>query len=547
MVSTITHSLKRKTVDAKNESLYTAIRFANGIMKTMDNERFRSLVTSKLDHKNKPIDVAVQRNKCGETIRKCSNTKTTTQGELQDREKELDALAKLCRLLIYVVVIKPSLRGNIIHVLNYGALAVPYSECICILREEEEDHYDPLYAVNKQNLNEEITLFERDERNISELLTIFIREELHYNDDIHSDCNNKSFINEPTAGLNVSNDADNIFDMFTSGANEKYSNKRKDLDYGSLEFAETTEKLSVVINKRQKCSTPGELLDMPIRESIAVEQSAEMDIDTSESNSLIGSQSSENAPQISNNEEENEKMRFKIEPPCTFRGRLLSEFEPTKVTKRNGEPSEPGPPRYFADEQNNNYLNLLIPNSYLPGDISRYRLEICLATREIDGYRYIHPYFKFRVQPRDRKSLLLNPIYIYFDDELKLEKISEALRQLPLQFMIVMHTNKELMESVQPLTVFSSPTDNNHRRMIRTKFDDQKTFKDAYHLNEIFFAVTLWSKSPGENEFHRHADKQYISQMSEQDRHAKVPKKDTKEHIAIYEYLCSFIYEQIGN
>ncbi|CAF1257954.1 unnamed protein product [Rotaria magnacalcarata] len=525
-------------IERNDDSLYTAMRSANDTMLTMDNQRLRSLVASEVGHKNKSTDLAFQRDKCGETIRKCPNTKTI-QGELQDRESKLDILAKLCRFLIYVVVIKPSVQGNIIHVLNYGAFAVPYSKCICILHEEKEDHYDPLCAVNKQNLNEKITPFERDEKNISELLTIFIREELHYDGDIYSDCNNKSFINQSTAGLNVSNDGDRLLDLFTSGANEKDSNKRKELDYGSLAFAKTTEKLSVVLNKRQK--------DIPIRESIAVEQGPEMCNHTTESKSLIGSQSSKNVPNASNNEEENEKMRFKNQPERMIRGRYASEVEPTKPFKRNGQPSEPGPPRYFADEQNNNYLSLLIPNSYIPGDISRYRLEICLATREIDGYRYIHPYFKFRVQPTGRNPLMLNPIYIYFNDELKLEKISESSRQLPLQFMIVMHTNKELMKSEQPLTIFSSSTDNNHRRMIRTKFDNQKALKDAYHLNELVFAVTLWSKKPGENEFHRHADKQYISRISEQNRDAKVSNKDTKERIAIYEYLCNFIYEQIGN
>ncbi|CAM4820570.1 unnamed protein product [Rotaria magnacalcarata] len=483
MISIITHSLKREMIERNDDSLYTAMRSANDTMLTMDNQRLRSLVASEVGHKNKSTDLAFQRDKCGETIRKCPNTKTI-QGELQDRESKLDILAKLCRFLIYVVVIKPSVQGNIIHVLNYGAFAVPYSK---------------------------------------------------YDGDIYSDCNNKSFINQSTAGLNVSNDGDRLLDLFTSGANEKDSNKRKELDYGSLAFAKTTEKLSVVLNKRQK--------DIPIRESIAVEQGPEMCNHTTESSS----QSSKNVPNASNNEEENEKMRFKNQPERMIRGRYASEVEPTKPFKRNGQPSEPGPPRYFADEQNNNYLSLLIPNSYIPGDISRYRLEICLATREIDGYRYIHPYFKFRVQPTGRNPLMLNPIYIYFNDELKLEKISESSRQLPLQFMIVMHTNKELMKSEQPLTIFSSSTDNNHRRMIRTKFDNQKALKDAYHLNELVFAVTLWSKKPGENEFHRHADKQYISRISEQNRDAKVSNKDTKERIAIYEYLCNFIYEQIGN
>jgi hypothetical protein len=53
-------------------------------------------------------------------------------------------------------------------------------------------------------------------------------------------------------------------------------------------------------------------------------------------------------------------MRFEVEPALQFRGRTPGDFKPTKALNRNGEPSTSRPPRYFADLNNNHFLNLLV-------------------------------------------------------------------------------------------------------------------------------------------------------------------------------------------
>ncbi|CAF1044143.1 unnamed protein product [Rotaria sordida] len=60
---------------------------------------------------------------------------------------------------------------------------------------------------------------------------------------------------------------------------------------------------------------------------------------------------------------------------------------------------------------------------------------------------------------------------------------------------------------------------------ITTKFNDHKKFKEAYYLHDFRIAVTLWSKKSGEKVFHRHDDKQCISQISTQDKNTKIRQK----------------------
>jgi hypothetical protein len=64
-------------------------------------------------------------------------------------------------------------------------------------------------------------------------------------------------------------------------------------------------------------------------------------------------------------------------------------------------------------------------------DLRQGCLEISLVTREIDGYTYINPYFKFQVHPTDPKSPNLNPVYQFFDNTIESKPSSDnAFRQL---------------------------------------------------------------------------------------------------------------------
>ena len=66
-------------------------------------------------------------------------------------------------------------------------------------------------------------------------------------------------------------------------------------------------------------------------------------------------------PTTSNHEhQEEEEMRFEVEPALKFRGRTKHEFKPMKALTRKGQPSKPYPPRYFMDRNHRRYLNLLV-------------------------------------------------------------------------------------------------------------------------------------------------------------------------------------------
>jgi hypothetical protein len=56
---------------------------------------------------------------------------------------------------------------------------------------------------------------------------------------------------------------------------------------------------------------------------------------------------------------------------------------------------------------------------------------------------------------------------------------------------------------------------------ITTKYDNQCAFKDAYHLRELRFAVTLWKRQPGEGDFHQCDGIQYISQISTENKYVR--------------------------
>jgi hypothetical protein len=56
---------------------------------------------------------------------------------------------------------------------------------------------------------------------------------------------------------------------------------------------------------------------------------------------------------------------------------------------------------------------------------------------------------------------------------------------------------------------------------ITMTYDTYDEFKNAYHLHDIRFAITLWKKRVGEKVFSRHVDKRYISSISTEDKKCK--------------------------
>jgi len=95
-------------------------------------------------------------------------------------EPEIRALVMLSRIIIRLVYKTKTVQGEYaINILNYGEDIESFKECVYILYDEENKHYDPLYLINKQNSDEKLTIFQRNDETVSELLGTFIREQLH--------------------------------------------------------------------------------------------------------------------------------------------------------------------------------------------------------------------------------------------------------------------------------------------------------------------------------------------------------------------------------
>ncbi|CAF3334326.1 unnamed protein product [Rotaria socialis] len=446
-------------------------------------------------------------------------------GKLPEDEIQIKALAMVCQFLIHVISMKNNLFGeDDIHVSLYDAPVVPFKECIYLYYDEDDERYDSLYAINKENPMEKMTIFKPDDQHIYQLATKFVQETLACDVDHQPD--DESLVSSESK----------IEHLATFAASTtSYDEPKKGFTIKRPSTLVSNEVNNS--NKRKKISTCD---TFEMSTSNAPESTEEV---SHVKNSSNGRQ------KLSSVEVEQENMRFEIELALEFRGRTLSEFEPKRTEDRNGEPLKLGPPRYFPDRNNNNYLNLLLPNSHFSGDIRRHRLEICIVTPEINNYTYINPYFNFRIHPTDRASLLVNPIYIYLNSQLKLEHYSELFRLLKLQFVVVMKKNNELMKSEQPLRVFSSPQDNNHATQITTIFakKQHEEFKAVYHLHEIRFAVTPWSRTGDDGEFRRHSEKQYISEISIEDKNTKVPKNTLNKKVKIYQQLCDSIFENVND
>jgi hypothetical protein len=74
----------------------------------------------------------------------------------------------------------------------------------------------------------------------------------------------------------------------------------------------------------------------------------------------MAEQPTTDSPTISNEDHEEQRMRFEVEPALKFRGRTPGDFKPKKPINCYGEPSEARSPRYFADRNNKRVLILLV-------------------------------------------------------------------------------------------------------------------------------------------------------------------------------------------
>ncbi|CAF4834409.1 unnamed protein product [Rotaria sp. Silwood1] len=473
-----------------------------------------------------------------------------TKGKLQNGELLIRALAMVCHLVIYVISIeKPQQNNTNINVRKYCEDVDSFKECICILYDEEKKHYDALCMVTNAYGQKEIKPFGRDGVTFK-LFCKFILEEYNYDVNMQQSHNkNQNILFEPPTKENELNATKRIVEsiIFNPGTNSL--NKWKEINHENLSFARTIEQHSLpsildknyVSSKRAKLDKPDSFESSSSSntgESSTSETCSQIDVSTNKAILSNEDQSKDNLPTVSDNVHGIEKMQFETELAKKFRGRYSSDFERKEPKKSDKKPSEPGAPRYFADLNNQHFLSLLIPNTYFLDSVLEFRLEICIVTREIDGYTYYHPYFNFHEHPMGPEYPNGNPIYIVLDSSLvsnisdqrqnsgerkkkrtiELKEYSQAFKQLILPLVVVMLKNNELMKCDQPLKIFSLRNTDDHGEPITKTFDIHNEFKRAYHLHDLRFAITPWIKQSDEEGFKRHVDKQYISQISTEDK-----------------------------
>ncbi|CAF4166286.1 unnamed protein product [Adineta steineri] len=520
-ISALSHEFHRGQVPVDSSSLLSSIRYINDTSETITNETIRNFVADNI-FKNENLHTAILKRQINCTDAK-EYHKQFRKDQLRDGEIEIQALSNICRVLIGVVSMKKNDQGSInVKISKYGDDIQQFDECVYILYNEDAEHYDPLYIVNKANQDEKVTIFERDNTETLDLLRTFIQEKLHAVDIKELDCCIPSRTTEPPTKIKDLIDDERLMGMITPMAAERSSpierndrsknttmdnrscaTKRRYRNFDELTYGQRTkqELSSNQTNDRgakyAKVDTNEFLESVKTNsEFLTFEELFQTDFVASEFEPQIEQQLTTDSPATLN---QPTNMRLEVDIAEGHRGRTRGDFIPKKPFKPNGEPSELGPPRYFSDENGKTYLNLLILERILSGTLHQIYLEVGIITIEKDGYAYINPYFKLMVAPNDRLSPLLNPAYM-------------------LRLVVVTLTNRELMKAKQPLTIFSSSETDNGQKAITTRFKTHDEFKNAYDLHQMRFAITLWTKQHGEKEFRRREDIQYISSISIEDR-----------------------------
>jgi hypothetical protein len=177
-LSATTHAFCRGKAAGDGSSLYTSFRYVDGISNTIDNKKLRSMVAAHI-RKHEDLHLVVLQNgvHCETVGDYCDKIE---KSNLWGGEPEIRALAMLSHILICLVWIKPTAQDDTeICIINFGEDEDSVTQCAYILYDQANKHYDPLYVINKQDPNEKMTIFPRDDKTIAALLSRFIREELH--------------------------------------------------------------------------------------------------------------------------------------------------------------------------------------------------------------------------------------------------------------------------------------------------------------------------------------------------------------------------------
>jgi hypothetical protein len=102
------------------------------------------------------------------------------QGKLWGGDPELKALSDLYNIIICVINPTKVTKENCLIPSYYGEGNPLATQCVYIYF-DGEDHFDPLYLVNMENLDEKETIFDPNDQMRNDLLKKFIKETLKRN------------------------------------------------------------------------------------------------------------------------------------------------------------------------------------------------------------------------------------------------------------------------------------------------------------------------------------------------------------------------------
>ncbi|CAF3755471.1 unnamed protein product [Rotaria sordida] len=237
------------------------------------------------------------------------------QGTLWGGDPELQALSNIYNTIIYLISMREDNGKKSVWSKIYGENNSLVKTFVCILYDEQQRHYDPLYVVNIENENEQETIFERNDDTVKELLTNFIREDLKCDGNVRLDFMTNIDVNEVPSIGNDLNDAARVSELVL----QNQPTKRKLDEHDMIKLGQDNErqlpieisKEYYVSNKRIKSAedASGQILkrcgnDM---NSINIKELAQTDMFNDMTSSLVHKESTTECSKISNNEHDKEK------------------------------------------------------------------------------------------------------------------------------------------------------------------------------------------------------------------------------------------------
>ncbi|CAF0731505.1 unnamed protein product [Adineta steineri] len=436
------------------------------------------------------------------------------EGIISGREPERNGLSYLYPDTLFCIISKPNMNNNAPCIDIYVKDISSYKKCIIILYDEASDIYMPLYLHNKINDEEEKINFKYDDT-VKNLLREFIQNKLKYWGYVNFDSEKDNHAMD--SPLHIENESDDLSGMINdtfikNKSKEQNMKKRKAPDniwsFTSSRPVPSTNQMSTFHKRNDISGNIDTLLQIATIRKLMEEQQQMEDL----------------SPTLSTNTSVpacREQMRLETDLIKEFRARVLSDYVPKSETKRDGTKAKLRNPSYFPDCNNQHYLNLLIPTMHLFADLRHVWIEIALVTRTINGCIYFNPLFDFYPYYDGLYGDPCNPMFIKLEDDktYPLTKYTDELQKLKLKLVVIMLTNAELVKK-QPLKVFPSLSSN--VQIQDTKHRAHDKLKNDFHLNDLRFAITLWTQEPNDKEHQRRPDIQYISPISTQDKKFKV-------------------------